>query len=338
VTASLFSFGKFVLGMMVLLAAASSFPVRSQSGEENSQPVLVDEFSLVGDCEFGGRLDSFLVELTQRPGSHGYIINYKGTDELPEQRGANPRETAISNHISFRNFDAVRITVVRGGYRPQVMTELWVVPPGANPPEPSKTVAAPVIPEHSTFLFAKGWLEADGTDLSLDDFVLPAVKEREAAEFAETANESEVPESVDTPESVPNAEAESAQSPDDAEPYVDDRTAEEKEAERFAWADVGVAEFISKRKGSSGVIFFYADDERFDTAKLRQFVQAGRDRLAESSSIKASRLRVVFGGYREVPEVEFWFVPAKGKDPLPKPAARPVPEPEDTAESSEVRP
>jgi hypothetical protein len=246
----------------------------------------------------------------------------------------------MANYISFRNFDESRITIVRGGYRPQIMTELWLVPPGANPPEPSRTVAAPVIPEHSTFLFAKGWLEADGTDSSLSDFVLPAVKEREAAEFAETANGSEAQEPVDSTERAEtgsNVEAEPAQSSDDAELYVDNRTAEEKEAERFAWADVGVADFISQRKGSSGVIFFYADEERYDIAKVRQFVETGRDRLAGSSSIKSGRLRVVFGGYREFPEVEFWFVPARGKDPVPSPAARPEPEPENSAEPNDGR-
>jgi hypothetical protein len=57
--ARLSKFVKFVLSTIVVLAVASLFPLRSQTAEENSQPVLVDEFASVGECEFGGRLDSF---------------------------------------------------------------------------------------------------------------------------------------------------------------------------------------------------------------------------------------------------------------------------------------
>ena len=325
--------------MVVLLAFATSVPVRSQTGEENSAPILIDEFASVTECDFKSRLDSFLTELSQKPDFHGYVINYKGADELPDLRDSNSREAAIASHIEFRNFDRSRITLMRGGYRTAITTELWIVAPGVNAPEPSKTVASPKIPEHSTFLFAKNSLEADGEESSLDDYVLSAVKEREAAEFEEMNRQSEAEQPPDATEAAETSKADEAPSEpsEDAEPYVDQRTDEEKDAEKLRWADVGVAKFIAERKGSTGVIIFYADDERYDIEKLRGLLETGRDRLAEQAGIKRKRLKIGFGGYRGGAEAEFWFVPAKGKAPRPKPEERPLPKSEEAEETADPR-
>lgn len=333
VKSRLSKYGNIAFSAVLLLAATTSLSVRAQNGEDNSTPILVEEFSLVGDCDFGGRLDLFLAELSQKPDFLGYVINYKGIDELPQERDSYARETAIANHIAFRNFDGSRITILRGGYRAEITTELWIAAPGVSPPQPSKTVPAPVIPERSTFLFARNYLAAYGDISSLDDYVLPTVKAREAAELEEMKQEADaeqVAETTENSETSPASGDVPAESSDDAEPYVDVRTVEEKEAEKFLWAEVGVAKFIAERKASTGVIFFYADDERYDIEKMRQLLESGRDRLAQNAKIKRGRLKIEFGGYRETAEVEFWFVPSRGKAPRPKPEERPMPEPEDT--------
>ena len=95
------------------------------------EPVLVDEFGVLPNDDIRGRLDTFFAELQNNPNNQGYIINY-GTD-----REITARERLITNHITFRNFDRSRITLVRGGDRgngPE--TRLYRIPPGAANPNP----------------------------------------------------------------------------------------------------------------------------------------------------------------------------------------------------------
>lgn len=95
------------------------------------EAILVDEFGRLPNDDIRGRLDNFFQELSNNPNNQGYIINY-GTD-----REITARERLITNHITFRNFDRSRITLVRGGDRgngPE--TRLYRIPPGAANPNP----------------------------------------------------------------------------------------------------------------------------------------------------------------------------------------------------------
>ena len=105
----------------------------TESGPVTAAPeaVLVDEFGKLPNDDIRGRLDNFFQELSNNPNNQGYIINY-GTD-----REITARERLITNHITFRNFDRSRITLVRGGDRgngPE--TRLYRIPPGAGNPNP----------------------------------------------------------------------------------------------------------------------------------------------------------------------------------------------------------
>jgi hypothetical protein len=95
---------------------------------------LIDEFGVLPNDEVRARIDNLFVALGNEPNAQGYIINY-GTD-----REIDRREQLIRNHISLRRYDASRITFVRGGANPTgnpgVYTKLWIVPPGATPPQP----------------------------------------------------------------------------------------------------------------------------------------------------------------------------------------------------------
>jgi hypothetical protein len=94
-------------------------------------PQPVDEFDRLSNDEVRARLDAFFIALQNNPNDQGYIINY-GPD-----REVTRRERLIQNHIRFRNFDASRITMVRGGDTGVgIRTTLWRVPPGAENPVP----------------------------------------------------------------------------------------------------------------------------------------------------------------------------------------------------------
>lgn len=98
---------------------------------------LLDQFGNLPNDEVRGRIDNLFIALGNDPSAQGYIINY-GTD-----REVTRRENLIRNHISFRRYDASRITFVRGGANPNgergVWTRLWVVPQGATAPMPEDT-------------------------------------------------------------------------------------------------------------------------------------------------------------------------------------------------------
>ncbi len=81
---------------------------------------------------------------------------------------------------------------------------------------------------------------------------------------------------------------------------------------------------------TTGVIILYADDQTYDIERLRDFVEQGKKRLAESVDLSAARVSIQFGGYRDYPQVDYWIVPARGKAPVPTPHERTV---EDSGET-----
>jgi hypothetical protein len=98
--------------------------------DEKFKPEKFAEVEKVSDDEFKKQIGDFFVKLQSDPNSQGYIIIY-GSDE--EVAG---REKLIRDSISFRCYDASRITLVRGGDIGKLKTVFWIVPPGAENPTP----------------------------------------------------------------------------------------------------------------------------------------------------------------------------------------------------------
>ena len=96
--------------------------------EEQPKANLFDEFEKATNGNVKMRMDSFFVELSNNPASQGYIINFGTNREIAI------RDRQIRNSINFRKYDASRITIVNGGFRGAVKTELWIVPAGAENP------------------------------------------------------------------------------------------------------------------------------------------------------------------------------------------------------------
>lgn len=99
---------------------------------KKNEPRLFDEFGKLPDDEVKARIQNLYVELGNNPNSQGYIINY-GTD-----KEITNRERQIRKAIDFLKLDASRVTLVRGGASPNggVWTKVWIVPPGADNPQP----------------------------------------------------------------------------------------------------------------------------------------------------------------------------------------------------------
>lgn len=117
--------------LFLLLIVMSS--VAFAQTEEQPKAVKIDKFETATNGYVKMKMDYFYTELGNNPSSQGYIINY-GTD-----REIAVREKQIRVSIQWRKFDATRITIVRGGFWKTVKSEFWMVPPGAENPQPDST-------------------------------------------------------------------------------------------------------------------------------------------------------------------------------------------------------
>ena len=313
--------------------------------EDTKIPIKVDEFGLIGGCDLNARVQNFFVELNNKPTAEGYIVLYQAKNTLPANRDSNPLEKRIRREIHFLRLDASRIVFVNGGFRDELVTELYVVPSGANPPEPTGTMPAPTTPEDATFLYDKNFVNDilygdDGDDYYdvLDEFILPSVvaKMAEEARLAEEQARAEEANQAETSQEDPNeAQAETVEENFEGEETVEKKkiTTEEIEEAKFSWVNEKFGEIIRKQNKSRGVIIFYADETYYDVGKLQNLFQEGKQKIARANKISIDKIQVVYGGYRETVQAEFWIIPEKGESPTPVPEEKVV---EKTIETEET--
>ncbi len=102
------------------------------------------QFDVCCSCSFDdqkARLDNLAVELQNDPSTTTYVIAYGGRTSRIGQAdllGARARDYLVGQ----RGIDQSRITVINGGFREEDCVELWVIPSGATPPQPTPTVQA----------------------------------------------------------------------------------------------------------------------------------------------------------------------------------------------------
>jgi hypothetical protein len=97
--------------------------------------VCFDCFTFVAFDDVKARLDNFMIELSNRPDAMAYIITYgrRGSRlTSPDRLGVRARDYLVKN----RGIDPRRITIVNGGNKDRAGYDLYLLPPGANPPMP----------------------------------------------------------------------------------------------------------------------------------------------------------------------------------------------------------
>ena len=101
-------------------------------------PVRFDEFESLAFDDDKARLDAFAIELQNQPDSQGYIIMYQGTDKLSiKSRNVEKLSKRTLDYlVKTRGIDPRRIVITNWGTRAKTMYELWIIPPGAQPPVP----------------------------------------------------------------------------------------------------------------------------------------------------------------------------------------------------------
>lgn len=90
----------------------------------------------------------------------------------------------------------------------------------------------------------------------------------------------------------------------------------EAEAEDFAEE---LTEILSRDKTWRAVLIFYADKDEYDIDKSRQIIDSQLQSFVKNSKLDLSRVKIMFGGYRRVPEIETWIVNKNGIEPEPMP-------------------
>lgn len=104
--------------------------------------IVGHEFDTCCSCssdDLKARLDNLAVELQNDPTTSTYVFAYGGRTS---QAGQADRllSRARDYVVTQRGIDASRIILVNGGLREEDCVEMWIVPRGATPPQPSPTV------------------------------------------------------------------------------------------------------------------------------------------------------------------------------------------------------
>jgi len=104
--------------------------------------IVGHEFDTCRSCSYDdlkARLDNLAVALQNDPTTTTYVFGYGGrtsTVGQAERLLARARDYLVMQ----RGIDASRIVVIDGGFRQEDSVEVWIVPRGATPPQPSPTV------------------------------------------------------------------------------------------------------------------------------------------------------------------------------------------------------
>ena len=135
--------------LLTILFLTGSFNTFSQTSNVARQ---IDQFGDICCDDEKARLDNFAIQLLKEPESQGYIIFYEGRryeycykrrPRIPRRGEAQARVARMKPYlVDLRGFNDKPIVVMNGGYREEWMTELWIVPKRANPPQPNPTLQA----------------------------------------------------------------------------------------------------------------------------------------------------------------------------------------------------
>ena len=310
------------IGFVLLLCAclpcrafsSSQFTDSGRSQEEEKAARKFDEFlELHGECDLGARLDNLAIQLQAEPESRAFIIVYNGKYDVPASV-ASYRQHIVSYLVNSRGIDAERLAILEGGYRQVLTTELWIAPKGAPAPEPTDTINAKQDLDKA-FKFDEEQIYLPDNSPQFEEPVVEEAGTIEAAEAATIAEEAVAEQPVEAQEETTTA----AQA--HSEESVDATTEEPENEEELAvwWASQDYARALEMEAKARGLIIFYADRGQADFSRVKDVVERARTRLVGKYGVKAERLTLLFGGYRQSSEVELWLVPANAALPLPTP-------------------
>jgi hypothetical protein len=100
-------------------------------GQETPKAVLVDEFGNLPCGDLLARLDHFYVQLSNNPGSTGFVTIANSPEGRPDSVF---QQRWIELYTRFRRFDLNRLKIVRSINEGQMKISFWLLPTGATEP------------------------------------------------------------------------------------------------------------------------------------------------------------------------------------------------------------
>ncbi|MGI8467982.1 MAG: hypothetical protein ACR2N3_05970 [Pyrinomonadaceae bacterium] len=102
------------------------------------QPFRFDMFESKSFDDDKARLDNYVIQVQSVPDSQAYIIMYQGTDKESVKRGDVDKlsKRALDYLVRAKGLDPSRIVITKWGTKAHTTYELWIIPPGAQPPVP----------------------------------------------------------------------------------------------------------------------------------------------------------------------------------------------------------
>ncbi|MDQ6785617.1 MAG: hypothetical protein M3033_02190 [Acidobacteriota bacterium] len=100
-------------------------------------PTRCDLFESRSFDDDKARFDNCTIELQANPDSQLYIILYQGIDKASRVNNADKLgKRTLDYLVKTRGIDPRRIQIVKYGTKPRTTYEIYIVPPGAQPPVP----------------------------------------------------------------------------------------------------------------------------------------------------------------------------------------------------------
>lgn len=244
----------------------------------------IDEFGDILLTDLKARLDNFAIELTNNPGTRGFIVVYRSRRDLP---GLNSRLIGVMKRYLYytRGLSSERIVAVDGGEASCLAQELWVVPVGATPTPRSDAYSREFIDTESARKF--------------DEYYYPPPNE---------SSEDDAYEYIDARDSL-EAFAGALRKEPRSLAYI------------IAYPQYYIERWYeSVGRGGTRAHRRIHLDYPSTAWKMLKAVKAD---LVNTYHIAPLRVKVVNGGYRRMRQVELWIVPRGEHAPIPTPNAFP---------------
>lgn len=107
----------------------------SSLGQEKPKAVLIDSFNYFNSEDASARIDNFRIQLQQSPQIRGFVIIYGGNNGKRGEVEAHIRGIKQAFHLK-----GINEQILKGGFREKLTVELWIVPQGADLPNPTPTL------------------------------------------------------------------------------------------------------------------------------------------------------------------------------------------------------
>jgi hypothetical protein len=138
-----------LLKLLLLFSLLFNLTVFVLAQEKTSAEIIkttkLDQFGDISEKEFAPKLKNYFEVLKKDRNLKGVVIFYNSFNNNLFRQTSYFEKRKLESYFEYLNgrCDPLRITFVQGGFREKMMTELWLVPPAGELPEPKSSEYQP---------------------------------------------------------------------------------------------------------------------------------------------------------------------------------------------------